>query len=45
MLLSNYPCTPKISSHGHHAYECYCTKKSEPEVLSAITACILYHVG
>ena len=38
MLLSNYPCTPKISSRGHH--ECYCTKKSEPEVLSSSNNCM-----
>ena len=38
MLLSNYPCTPKISSRGHH--EWYCTKKSEPEVLSSSNNCI-----
>ena len=42
MLLSNYPCTPKISSRGHH--ECYCTKKSEPEVLSSSNNC-MYLVG
>ena len=35
---SNYPCTPKISSRGHH--ECYCTKKSEPEVLSSSNNCM-----
>ena len=35
MLLSNYPCTPKISSR-----ECYCTKKSEPEELSSSNDCM-----
>ena len=38
MLLSNYPCTPKISSREHH--ECYRTKKSEPDVLSSSNNCI-----
>ena len=42
MPLSNYPCTPKISSRGHH--ESYCTKKSVPEVLSSSNNC-MYHVG
>ena len=32
MLLSNYPCAPKISSRGHH--EC------EPEVLSSSNNCM-----
>ena len=38
MLLSNYPCTPKLPSRGHH--ECYFTKKPELEVLSSSNNCM-----